>query len=119
MTHDTPDTLLFADDEERDRVPFGEGDRHSTYDERIKQLEEEIGSGGRGNITPDELRLRLKEFRESTDREEYNNQPCHDCGAGVGELHMLGCDMEECPKCGGQLLSCTCDTREMAEQFRG
>jgi hypothetical protein len=33
---------------------------------------------------------------------------CHDCGAGDGELHHPGCDMEECPMCGRQSISCGC-----------
>ncbi len=33
---------------------------------------------------------------------------CHDCGAKEGEYHALGCDMERCPFCGGQLISCNC-----------
>lgn len=37
---------------------------------------------------------------------KWNEQLCHDCDAKVGELHMLGCDMERCPVCGGQLISC-------------
>lgn len=35
---------------------------------------------------------------------------CHDCNCKVGEFHHPGCDMEACPKCGGQLIfNCTCD----------
>lgn len=33
---------------------------------------------------------------------------CHDCDALEGELHQYGCDMERCPFCGNQLISCGC-----------
>jgi len=35
-------------------------------------------------------------------------EQCHDCGVREGELHWPGCDMESCPSCGWQLLSCGC-----------
>jgi len=31
---------------------------------------------------------------------------CHDCGVEVGQLHQLGCDVETCLQCGGQLITC-------------
>lgn len=33
---------------------------------------------------------------------------CGDCGAVVGGLHHLGCDLQECPRCARQLISCPC-----------
>lgn len=34
---------------------------------------------------------------------------CGDCDAEFGELHHVGCDLETCPACQGQLISCSCD----------
>ena len=33
---------------------------------------------------------------------------CHDCGVEEGRLHRFGCDMERCPFCGKQLITCNC-----------
>jgi hypothetical protein len=33
---------------------------------------------------------------------------CRDCGAAVGELHVPTCCWEQCPRCGGQAISCDC-----------
>ncbi len=37
-----------------------------------------------------------------------DERPCHDCFAVKGEYHVPGCDVEECPVCHGQALSCQC-----------
>lgn len=39
---------------------------------------------------------------------EYDR--CGDCGilCKEGNLHHWDCDLEECPKCGGQLITCGC-----------
>jgi hypothetical protein len=31
---------------------------------------------------------------------------CHDCRCTEGNFHHPGCDVEECPVCHGQLISC-------------
>ncbi len=41
--------------------------------------------------------------------------PCHDCCVISGELHVPGCDMEQCPSCRIQLLSCLCEDIEDIE----
>jgi len=35
-------------------------------------------------------------------------KPCHDCSVLKGEYHVGGCDVEICPKCGGQYISFSC-----------
>ena len=34
--------------------------------------------------------------------------PCHDCGAVKGEYHQRECDVERCPRCGRQWITCGC-----------
>lgn len=55
------------------------------------------------------------------DRYEGNPKAeCGDCGAKYGQQHLPGCDIERCPLCGRQLISCDCgevyDIREDAKE---
>lgn len=70
-----------------------------------------------------ELSQRVKVYEiagESYERESYNPdyevESCHDCGVKRGMFHIPGCDMERCPKCRGQSISCDCDGLEDDEE---
>ena len=54
---------------------------------------------------------------ELLDRTRYGDEcfgwrpgmiPCHDCGVTEGQLHIPCCEVEECPNCHTQLISCDC-----------
>lgn len=56
----------------------------------------------------------IKGVQFDRDCSHYDDDPsghCHDCGIlnVPGNYHHPGCDVEKCPKCGGQAIGCGCD----------
>lgn len=58
---------------------------------------------------------RYERIRYGEESIEWNDNCCHDCGARPGHFHHPGCDVEECPVCGEQLISCGCDIEFVTE----
>jgi hypothetical protein len=44
----------------------------------------------------------------STEHFDEESGRCHDCAIKHGGFHHPGCDVERCPKCLGQLITCGC-----------
>lgn len=48
-------------------------------------------------------------FGEEDDFWDFEeDDTCGDCGCHYGKQHLPNCDIERCPCCGGQMLSCDC-----------
>lgn len=41
-------------------------------------------------------------------RDYLTKRPCGDCKVKPGKMHRKGCDVERCPLCGHQFISCGC-----------
>jgi hypothetical protein len=47
-------------------------------------------------------------FGTETGRWRVRGETCGDCGAPRGGFHHPGCDMEVCPRCRRQAITCGC-----------
>ncbi len=59
-----------------------------------------------------EMKPYVEDARAST------NKKCADCGVKLGKLHWKGCDVEECPICGRQLISCGHASKVLGSKFK-
>jgi hypothetical protein len=49
-------------------------------------------------------------YGDESDDWGADKQPCQDCRVIKGQFHVPGCDIEECPVCHEQKLSCEHET---------
>ncbi len=54
------------------------------------------------------IEIEFPDGRKLESIELTEQDPCHDCNIRIGKKHHPGCDMEKCPNCKGQLISCDC-----------
>jgi hypothetical protein len=59
------------------------------------------------DFADDEPRPRVR-FGDETRMELGRQEHCPDCLAPRNTFHHPGCDIEQCPRCGGQALTCGC-----------
>jgi hypothetical protein len=59
--------------------------------------------------------LERTRYGDETDSRGAELRPCRDCGVTKGQFHVPGCDVERCPSCDGQVITCRCPYDEDAE----
>ncbi|MEK6937604.1 MAG: hypothetical protein AABX04_01030 [Nanoarchaeota archaeon] len=80
--------------------------------EHCNQEMDEAESCDKGKFSQVEIKGKLY-LREVDHFMIPEMEKCGDCGIiqQKGNLHHFGCDLERCPKCKGQLLSCRCKAK--------
>lgn len=56
----------------------------------------------------DGKKLNAIKFGDEEDDWAGDSKRCYDCGTTKGHYHHDGCDVQRCPRCSGQVISCDC-----------
>lgn len=111
----------FADDVPRDRLRYSDpkdrypgGITYSTREERARQLTNLADADIEGRTRVDKIFPHKDDPSDliGDDEQFQTAQRCADCDVDVGEFHLIGCDLEVCPGCNGQSISCSCRNNE-------
>lgn len=97
--------IIFA----KDFVVFRNDEMHISYKEKFLR---EIEVNKYVGIMIDKNNKKYERIaygKEPGFNAEVKHEFCPDCTAAIGEFHYECCDIEICPKCGFQLLSCECE----------
>ena len=124
----------FADGVCRDRIRYGDpkdrypgGITYATREERIayriENQERALNNYACGQRTREEVEawypglithgvIRDPDVLVPADEVIRTDRRCADCDVDVGEFHLPGCDIEVCPSCKGQAISCGCTRKD-------
>jgi hypothetical protein len=58
----------------------------------------------------------MAEFKDFSETWKINKALCPVCSVAIGEYHHLGCSVEVCPWCQGQLSKCNCRFDQMQKE---